>query len=92
MVDVFNTSTGKSNATEVKGRQFVVSRTFARLHHRPDGQGPAHRGRGAQHLELNMPMLKRAVAYWADASTRLGTAADHTEIIRYAEMLAEEEP
>src|SRR3981189_349390 len=29
MVDVFNSSTGKSNATEVKGRQFVVSRTFA---------------------------------------------------------------
>src|SRR5476649_1143148 len=29
MVDVFNSSTGRSNATEVKGRQFVVSRTFA---------------------------------------------------------------
>ena len=29
MVDVFNSSTGKSNATEVKGRQFVVSRSFA---------------------------------------------------------------
>ncbi len=29
MVDVFNTSTGKSNATEVKGRQFVVPRNFS---------------------------------------------------------------
>ena len=29
MVDVFNSSTGKSNATEVKGRQFVVPRNFA---------------------------------------------------------------
>jgi 3-hydroxyisobutyrate dehydrogenase len=39
-----------------------------------------------------MPMLKRAVAYWADANTRLGAAADHTEIFCYAEMLAAEEP
>jgi 3-hydroxyisobutyrate dehydrogenase len=46
----------------------------------------------AHHLELNMPMLKRAVAYWADANSRLGAAADHTEIMRYAEMLAEEGP
>ena len=46
MVDVFNTSTGKSNATEVKGRQFVVSRNFAAgFSTGADGQGPAHRGR-----------------------------------------------
>ena len=57
MVDVFNSSTGKSNATEVKGRQFVVPRNFAAgFDHRPDGQGPAHRGRGgaassAQHAD-----------------------------------------
>src|SRR6266850_2125059 len=46
----------------------------------------------AEHLDLNMPMLKHAAAYWADANARLGAAADHTEIFRYAEMLAEEEP
>ena len=57
MVDVFNSSTGKSNATEVKGRQFVVlAQLRGGLHHRADGQGPAHRGRGrdpsqAQHAQ-----------------------------------------
>ena len=46
MVDVFNTSTGKSNATEVKGRQFVVPRNFvAGFTTGADGQGPAHGGR-----------------------------------------------
>jgi 3-hydroxyisobutyrate dehydrogenase len=90
MVDVFNSSTGKSNATEVKGRQFVVSRTFAAgfttglmvkdLRTAADV---------ATHLELNMPNLKQAVAYWADANGKLGPSADHTEIFRYAEMLAE---
>src|SRR6185312_258663 len=92
MVDVFNSSTGKSNATEVKGRQFVVSRTFAAgftaglmvkdLRTAADV---------ATHLELNMPNLKQAVAYWADANGKLGPSADHTEIFRYAEMLADEE-
>ncbi|MBV8189251.1 MAG: NAD(P)-dependent oxidoreductase [Alphaproteobacteria bacterium] len=92
MVDVFNSSTGRSNATEVKGRQFVVSRTFAAgfttglmvkdLRTAADV---------ASHLALNMPMMKEAVAYWADANKRLGTAADHTEIFRYAEILAAED-
>jgi 3-hydroxyisobutyrate dehydrogenase len=91
MVDVFNSSTGKSNATEVKGRQFVVSRTFAAgfttglmvkdLRTASDV---------ASHLELNMPMLKQAVDYWTDVNGKLGPAADHTEVFRYAEMLAEE--
>src|SRR5215475_13649816 len=93
MVDVFNSSTGKSNATEVKGRQFVVSRTFAAgfttgLMAKDLGTA----GEVARHLELKVPMLEHAAAYWADARERLGAAADHTEIFRYAEMLAEEEP
>ena len=91
MVDVFNSSTGKSNATEVKGRQFVVSRTFAAgfttgLMVKDLGTA----GDVASHLQLNVPMLKEAVAYWAAARDKLGPGADHTEIFRYAEMLAEE--
>jgi 3-hydroxyisobutyrate dehydrogenase len=90
MVDVFNSSTGKSNATEVKGRQFVVSRTFAAgfttglmvkdLRTAADV---------ARHLELRMPNLEQAVGYWTGANGKLGPSADHTEIFRYAEMLAE---
>jgi 3-hydroxyisobutyrate dehydrogenase len=91
MVDVFNSSTGKSNATEVKGRQFVVSRTFAAgFTTGLMAKDLRTAGEVAQHLELNMPILKQAVAYWADANGKLGAAADHTEIFRYAEMLAEE--
>jgi 3-hydroxyisobutyrate dehydrogenase len=90
MVDVFNSSTGKSNATEVKGRQFVVSRTFAAgFTTGLMAKDLRTAGEVAAHLELDMPMLKHAVAYWADANQRLGGAADHTEIFRYAEMLAE---
>jgi 3-hydroxyisobutyrate dehydrogenase len=44
----------------------------------------------ARHLGLGMPGLEQAVGYWADAVGKLGPAADHTEIFRYAEMLAEE--
>jgi len=93
MVDVFNSSTGKSNATEVKGRQFVVSRTFAAgFTTGLMAKDLRTADEVARHLELNMPMLEQAAAYWADARERLGAAADHTEIFRYAEMLAEEEP
>ena len=46
-------------------------------------------GEVATHLKLNMPNLEQAVAYWTDADGKLGKGADHTEIFRYAEMLAE---
>src|SRR5580704_9147443 len=75
MVDVFNTSTGKSNATEVKGRQFVVSRTFAAgFTTGLMAKDLRTAGEVAQHLELNMPMLQCAVAYWNDANGKLGVA------------------
>ena len=46
MVDVFNSSTGKSNATEVKGSAVRRATQLRRwLHDRADGQGPAHRRR-----------------------------------------------
>src|SRR6266852_6003862 len=93
MVDVFNCSTDKTNATEMKGRQFVVSRTFAAgFTTGLMAKDLRTAGEVAAHLKLNMPMLRQAVAYWSDANGKLGAAADHTEIFRYAEMLAEEEP
>lgn len=91
MVDVFNSSTGKSNATEVKGRQFVVPRNFAAgFTTALMAKDLRTAGEVASHLALRMPMLEQAVAYWHDADRRLGAGADHTEIFRYAEMLAEE--
>ena len=92
MVDVFNSSTGKSNATEVKGRQFVVSRTFAAgFSMALMAKDLRTAGDVASHLKLKMPNLEQAVAYWTAADGKLGKGADHTEIFRYAEMLAEEE-
>ena len=92
MVDVFNSSTGKSNATEVKGRQFVVPRNFASgFSTRLMAKDLRTAGDVAQHLKLNVPMLQQAMGYWTAADGKLGTGADHTEIFRYAEMLAEGE-
>jgi 3-hydroxyisobutyrate dehydrogenase len=93
MVDVFNTSTGKSNATEVKGRQFVVPRNFvAGFTTALMAKDLRTAGDVATHLKLKVPHLEQAVAYWTAADGKLGKGADHTEIFRYAEMLAEEEP
>jgi 3-hydroxyisobutyrate dehydrogenase len=90
MVDVFNTSTGKSNATEVKGRQQVVSRAFAAgFATSLMAKDLRTAGDVARFLKLRMPNLEQAVAYWNDADGKLGKGSDHTEIFRYAEMLAE---
>jgi len=90
MIDVFNTSTGKSNATEVKGHQFVVPRNFAAgFSMALMAKDLRTAGEVASHLKLNMPNLQQAVAYWTDADSKLGKGADHTEIFRYAERLAE---
>jgi 3-hydroxyisobutyrate dehydrogenase len=92
MVDVFNTASGKSNSTEVKGRQQVVSRAFAAgFTTSLMAKDLRTAGDVAKFLKLKMPNLEQAVAYWNDADGRLGKGADHTEIFRYAEMLAEKD-
>ena len=92
MVDVFNTSSGMSNSTQVKGRQQVVSRAFAAgFTTSLMAKDLRTAGDVATHLKLKMPVLQQAVAYWTDADGKLGKGADHTEIFRYAEMLAEKE-
>ena len=91
MVDVFNSSTGKSNATEVKGRQFVVSKSYASgFTTSLMAKDLRTAGDVAAYLKLKMPMLQQAMSYWTAADGKLGPGADHTEIFRYAEMLAEE--
>jgi 3-hydroxyisobutyrate dehydrogenase len=92
MVDVFNTSSGMSNSTQVKGRQQVVSRAFAAgFTTSLMAKDLRTAGDVAKHLKLNMPILQQAVAYWNEADGKLGKGADHTEIFRYAEMLAEKD-
>ena len=90
MVDVFNTSTGKSNATEVKGRQFVVPRNFAAgFTTGADGQGPAHGGRHGRASEAQRAQPQGGGGLLDGRREKLGPGADHTEIFRYAEMLSE---
>jgi len=92
MVDVFNSSSGMSNSTQVKGRQQVVSRAFAAgFTTSLMAKDLRTAGDVATHLKLKMPVLQQAVAYWNDADGKLGKGADHTEIFRYAEMLAEKD-
>jgi len=91
MIDVINNSTGRNNATEVKGKQFVISRSFGSGFYTSLMAKDLRTANDvAQHLKINVPMLRDAVAYWNSADGKLGAGADHTEIFRYAEMLAEE--
>ena len=93
MIDVINNSTGRNNATDVKGKQFVIPRNFVSGFYTSLMAKDLRTANDvAQHLKVNVPMLREAVAYWNAADGKLGAGADHTEIFRYAEMLAEEEP
>ena len=92
MVDVFNASTARNNATQHKLKQFVLSRRFASGFSLAlmvkdlttalalaDGTGtPAAFGAACRDLG-------------ATAGRALDAGADHTEIVRWLEMLAAEE-
>lgn len=92
IVDVLNASTGRNNTTEVKMKQFVLSRNWA------SGFSMALMAKDvgiaaglAASLGLDAPMLAAAATQWAEASAALGSGADHTEIMRYVEQRAGEQ-
>lgn len=89
MVDVFNASTARNNATENKFKQFILSRTFA----------------SGFSLDLMVKDLTTAVELaratgtpaafsaecrklWAAAQSQLEDGADHTAVVRWLEALA----
>lgn len=87
MVDVLNESTGMNNATKVKLKQFVLSRTYGSgfgLDLMVKDLGIAL-GVGG---DLETPLSEVLVGLWRDAAADLGPGHDHTEIARYAEKLA----
>lgn len=87
MVDVLNESTGMNNATKVKLKQFVLSRSYGSgfgLDLMVKDLGIAL-GVGD---DLETPLSDVLVALWRDAAADLGPGRDHTEIARYAEKLA----
>ncbi len=91
MVDILNASTGRNNSTEHKLKQHVLSQGYG------SGFGLSLMAKDLRTaLDLAgatgspAPLAERCIALWNDAEARLGSAADHTEIARYLEMLAEE--
>ncbi|WP_420393875.1 NAD(P)-dependent oxidoreductase [Acuticoccus sp.] len=84
VVDVLNASTGRNNATENKLAQFILNEDFG------SGFAMALMAKDvgfadqlAGELGCEAPTLSAMRALWRDASTSLGTGADHTEIIRH---------
>ncbi len=90
MVDVFNASTGRNNATEVKLHPFVLSGSFASGFAldlmRKDLAAAADL---AEDLDLAMPTLRQTAELWRDAQADLGKGRDHTEVFRYLERQTE---
>jgi 3-hydroxyisobutyrate dehydrogenase len=89
MIDVFNASTARNNATENKLRQFVLSRSFA------SGFSLALMVKDlATALELAeetgtpAPFGAACRDLWARAERELGEPADHTAVVRWLETLA----
>jgi 3-hydroxyisobutyrate dehydrogenase len=83
IIAVLNASTGKNNSTENKMMQFIVSKQFnsgfslGLMRKDIDIATDLSRRLGSKTL-LGEALLKS----WADAETKLGGAADHTEISR----------
>jgi 3-hydroxyisobutyrate dehydrogenase len=90
MLDILNHSTGRNTATEHKFPTFVLPRTF--------NSGFAL-GLMAKDLQIALDLaeavgtpaalLGQCAELWRRAEQRLGFAADHTEYVRYLELLQE---
>lgn len=89
MVDILNASSGMSNSSQVKFRQFVLSESF--------GSGFALdlmvKDIGialdvAKDLDVNAPFSALCRNIWAAAQADLGTGRDHTELARFAAKTA----
>ncbi len=91
MIDIINASTGRNTSTERKFHGSIIPRKFdagfALELMAKDLRAAADL---AEELGLAMAPLRQEAALWADAQAFLEPGADHTEIFRYLEALAEE--
>lgn len=83
VVDVVNTSSGRSGSTEHKFPRFVLPRTFnsgftAALLKKDVGIAVGL----ARALDVTTPVADSVLAAWVDACQTLAATADHTEIVR----------
>ncbi|MBL8581423.1 MAG: NAD-binding protein, partial [Rhizobiaceae bacterium] len=90
LIDALNGSSGRNNATEVKMKQFVLSRSFASGFATglmaKDVTIAAHMAEG---LGLSLPVLPAMAALWRDGARSLGERSDHTEMMRFLQETAE---
>lgn len=91
MADIWNASTGRSNATENKLHQHILNRKFAagftlKLLHKDVGIARAL----AESLDVRADYLDRVSALLGEALEALGEEADHTALFRHIETRASE--
>lgn len=86
VVDVLNASTGRNNATEVKLKPFILSRTYASGFSlalmAKDLRTAAELG---EDMGLKDSFMETTARIWNDAQADLPTQSDHTEIHRFVE-------
>jgi 3-hydroxyisobutyrate dehydrogenase len=88
MADIFNASTGRNNTTEVKLKQFIISKAFnAGFPLRLMAKDVRTADSLAHAIGVPVPLADTCAQLWDDASKALGEKADHTEIGKYIERL-----
>jgi 3-hydroxyisobutyrate dehydrogenase len=88
MTDILNASTGRNNTTEVKLKQFIISKKFnagfplklmAKDVRTADSLGRA--------MNVSTPLADLCADLWDGASKGLGDSADHTAIGLHIEKM-----
>jgi 3-hydroxyisobutyrate dehydrogenase len=88
MADIFNASTGRNNTTEVKLKQFIISKSFnAGFPLRLMAKDVRAADKLGHEMGVAVPFADACADLWDGAAQALDEAADHTEIARYVEML-----
>lgn len=85
MTDILNASTGRNNTTEVKVKQFMLSGAYnSGFSVALMAKDLATAASLADAVGVAAPFAHRCADLWKDAAQRLGGAADHTEMYRFA--------
>lgn len=88
IVDVLNNSSGRSNSSETKFRQFVLSRSFSSGFSMDLMSKDLGIALGiAEDTQTAAPFSELCRSMWQAATHTLGTGLDHTEISRFTELL-----
>jgi len=86
MNEVLNASTGKNNATEVKVKQFLLSRAFnSGFSAGLMAKDLATAADLADAMGIEAPFAHDCVVVWRKMVAALGAGADHTEFFRFSE-------